>query len=130
MKNKAAFTLIELMITVIIIGIVSAFGIPNYSKMIARAEEKDAIYNLNLIREAVKLHMVREETAPPALADVDAINTALTINVMEQGDITYNCVVSNIYTCFGTHTTGWQVRFRLDTSDGDVDCSIATCPTL
>ncbi len=123
-----AFTITELLVTVIIVGILATFAIPNYTKSINKARAKDAVYNLNLIREAVKLYQVREESYPPALANVSAINNTLKINVMEQEGNVYNCLVANIYTCRATNTAGWQLSFRLDNNDGAVYCSIATCP--
>ena len=128
--NKKAFTLIELMITVIILGIIAAFALPNYTNMVSRAKERDAVCNLEVIREAVNLYIAREGSAPPALANVDAINTTLYINAAEQEGNTYNCSPVNIYQCWANNTDGWQLSFRLNSSNGDVYCSSGPCPTL
>lgn len=47
-----AFTLIELMVVVIIIGILAAFAIPQYTKTIERSHQSEAITNLGIIRGA------------------------------------------------------------------------------
>ena len=72
-KNHNAFTLLEIIITVIIIGLVAAFGIPNYTKAINRAEERDVFVNLELAREGVLIYMDREGVVPPVLVAVSNI---------------------------------------------------------
>ena len=131
-QNNSAFTLSELMIAVVLVGLIAAFGIPSYTKAVNRAKEKDAISNLELIREAVRLYMSREGGATPAvLADVDAINTTFYLNILEQEGNTYSCTAVNIYTCLATNADGWQIEFRLDTNNGAIFCSAGpACPTL
>lgn len=128
--DKRAFTLIELVITVIIIGVIAGFGMPSYTKARDRARERDALSNLELIREAVRIYIAREDDSPPVLANIGDINTTLYLSVLGQEGNTYNCDRSNIYRCFADNTDGWQLRFRLNRNDGAVDCSIGPCPTL
>ena len=129
--DNTAFTLTELMIAVVLVGVIATFGIPSYTKAVNRTKEKDAVANLELIREAVRLYMSREGGATPlGLADVSAINTTFKLNILGQGGNTYQCATSNIYTCRVTNADGWQVQFQLDFNNGDIFCSIAACPTL
>jgi type II secretory pathway pseudopilin PulG len=130
LNSKLSFSITELLVVIIVISLIAVFGIPNYTKMVNRAREKDAQFNLEMIREAVRLYSVRNAAYPPVLANVTAINSTLNINVMEQEGNTYDCLVANIYTCRATNTAGWQLSFRLNLNDGDVFCSIATCPSL
>ncbi len=126
-----AFTLTELMVVVVLTGMIAAFAIPNYTKSVNRVREKNAVANLGVIREAARLYISREGgTPPPALANTAAINATLFLNIIEQEGNTYQCVIANIYTCRATNTHGWQAQFQLDTNDGAVSCSIATCPSL
>ena len=128
--DNTAFTLTELMVVVVLVGLIASFAIPNYTKAVNRAKEKDAIFNLELIREAVRLYMSREGGVPPALADVGTINTTLYLNVIEQEGNAYSCTVADIYTCLATNADGWTARFRLSINNGAVDCGAGTCPTL
>ena len=41
-KNSSGFTLIELMITVAIVGILTAIALPSYNQYIARAKRAEA----------------------------------------------------------------------------------------
>lgn len=47
MKKNKGFTLVELMITVMIVGIISAYAIPNYRDYVIRAEISEALAGIN-----------------------------------------------------------------------------------
>ena len=130
-----AFTLIELIVVVILIGIVAAVGIPNYEKTMERAQEKDAVSNLDIILEAAKLHMSHNDDAFPAdLADIVAINSALTLNIIEQQGNTYSCNSpdANSYECDASNSRGsWTVTIEFDKVTGEsLSCTAGTCPTI
>jgi len=54
MINKKGFTLLEIVIVVIIIGILASLAIPNFGKIKENALDKEAISNLKLIQVAEK----------------------------------------------------------------------------
>ena len=85
---------------------------------------------VEMIREAVRLYMTRENGAPPALADTAAINSTLYLSVIQQQGNTYSCQVANIYTCTVSNSDGWDIEFKLDTDNGDIYCSNGSCPTI
>jgi prepilin-type N-terminal cleavage/methylation domain-containing protein len=60
-KNKRffAFTLVELMVTVIIVGILAALAIPNYINTREKVMDKEAISILKLVRAAEKQYLVK-----------------------------------------------------------------------
>lgn len=68
-SNKG-FSLIELMIVVVIIGILAAVAIPNYISMQNRAKESSVKANAHSVQLVVEDYSVRHNGIYPALADI------------------------------------------------------------
>ena len=66
------FSLIELMIVVVIIGVLAAIAIPNYISMQNRAKEGSVKANAHSVQLAVEDYAVRNDGTYPDLADIDA----------------------------------------------------------
>lgn len=91
-SSKKAFTLTEIMIVIIILGIMASLAIPQYQKTLARAHEKDAVRNLTLLHAAEQIYRVQNgeywpTSGTPTIAD---INSNLKLNIIESG-MTYSC---------------------------------------
>jgi len=133
-KSQNAFTLIELMVAVIILGIIAAFGIPNFSKSQERVVERDGEYNLSTIASAMEMNRVRNDGVYPlgsALDNIGEINTTLSLGVIEQG-IVYSCTGNGtIFTCTANPSNyTWNVKVS-DTDSGNPVCAAPpVCPTL
>jgi type II secretory pathway pseudopilin PulG len=130
-KHRVAFSIIEMMTAVIILSIVALFAIPSYTKAVNRSKERDAVSNLDLIREGVRLYRSRNDGAVPgALPDVASINATFFLNIVEQQGNAYACTTANIYTCTAVNTDGWTAGFRLNNSFGVIYCMAGACPSL
>ncbi len=90
---KRGFTLMELMVVVIIIGIIAAFGMPNYQKSVQKAHERDMVAQLTMLHVANLLYKSyngrywNTSGADQALA---SINSTLAINIIPNAGTTYN----------------------------------------
>ena len=90
MSRNNAFTLIELMIVIVVLGIMAAFAIPNFTKSLDRAYARDARNNLMAIHAAQQIYHAQNGTYWPAGGDLVAINNGLRLNVIANG-VTYTC---------------------------------------
>jgi prepilin-type N-terminal cleavage/methylation domain-containing protein len=77
---KKAFTLIELLIVIIVIGILAGLGLPQYLKAKERALDDEAIANLKLIQAAEKIYHM-EANVYQACADEACLNTNLKLSL-------------------------------------------------
>lgn len=56
MKTKRGFTLLEILIVVVIIGILAGLAIPKFARTIEAAKGKEALVNLETIRTAERMY--------------------------------------------------------------------------
>lgn len=114
MRNTSAFTIMELMVVIIIIGMICAFAIPNYRKSQQLNYERQAIQALALIRESRKLYVARTGTEMPLpLNNIQDINQALSINIVGDNLTIYcNVPAYAAYQCCATSSFGWSLHFE------------------
>ena len=137
--HSQSFSLMELMVVVVIIGVISAFVLPNYYKTIEREHEKEMDRNIKLIYEAQQRYLVRTGDyyrIVNAFAYTDDLNENLKINLIENGT-QYRCSFTDV--CFamrwldGTVLPGeWALELDLNQDINTVCCdtSAGACPTI
>ncbi len=137
--NNRAFTLMELMIVVSVIGIIAAFAIPNYDKAVERNYRKIAEGNLTLIYSANQVYKARYGKYWPGFPnpwqDLTAINTNLNLNIVADG-FEYLCTSTDPlhFSCYAYRGTApgkyWITIFEPDLSPTNPDCTngTSTCP--
>jgi len=73
LRNAKGFTLIELMIVVVIIGILAAIAIPNFISMQDRAREASVRANMHTVQLAIEDFAVQNDGTYPVAADDGAV---------------------------------------------------------
>jgi prepilin-type N-terminal cleavage/methylation domain-containing protein len=91
-RKIAGFTLMELLVVVVIMGIIAAFASPSYTRAIQRARAKDAINNLTAIHAAQLIYRSLNGSfiACADVAAINGINGANSLNVIPNGSA-YSC---------------------------------------
>ena len=80
MRNQKGFTLIELMIVVVIIGILAAIAIPNFIAMQNRAKEGSTKANMHTLQLASEDYGVQNDGVYSATLDASHIGNLLPSN--------------------------------------------------
>ncbi len=85
-KTVKGFSLLELMISVTIAGIITAFALPNYTASQNRANEKDIINQMKIIHAAQNSVFGRTNSFISSTNTIAELNTALGLNIIANGN--------------------------------------------
>jgi prepilin-type N-terminal cleavage/methylation domain-containing protein len=88
-QSKQAFTILELMISVLIVGIIAAFALPDYRKSLDRTMEEDMIRQLQIIYTAENTYFSLHDQYLIA-AGLDDINTGLGLDIIAPPGVIYS----------------------------------------
>ncbi|MGI6147637.1 MAG: competence type IV pilus major pilin ComGC, partial [Bacillota bacterium] len=58
LRNQRGFTLVELMIVIVIIGVLAAIAVPAYSSYVSRAQERTCEANRRTISTAAGMYYI------------------------------------------------------------------------
>lgn len=87
MKAKKGFTLVEILIVVVILGILAAIVIPQFTNASTEAKESSLSSNIQALRSQVELYKIQHnETLPGSYTGVDFV-TALTSKTNAAGEV-------------------------------------------
>jgi len=111
--NRKGFTLVEVLIVVIIIGVLAAIGIPQFSSAIEKAKGGEARAGLGFIQTAEKVYFAENDVYPAAI-------TQLTDLTLSQKYWTFTATGTTTgYTATATRTGGGKYSAQTLTMDSD-----------
>jgi general secretion pathway protein G len=84
-RKNNAFTLVEILIVVIILGILAAIVIPQFTEASEEARESTLTSNLQVLRSQVGLYKIQHRDNYPDSTDSGTFETAMTSQTDEDG---------------------------------------------
>ncbi len=85
-EPRRAFTLVELAVVIVIIGVLAAFGVPRFLKSVERSKAAEAFQYLAAVRSAQERYISKEGVYADDLASLDI--TQSTPKYFDVGEIT------------------------------------------
>ena len=76
LKGRKGFTLVELAVVVVIIGVLAAFSVPRFLDSVERSKASESFNYLSAVRAAQERHQARQGTYSDDLAVLDIQMTA------------------------------------------------------
>src|ERR1700760_4860545 len=70
-RPRSGFTLVELAVVIVIIGVLAAFGVPRFIKSVERSKAAEAFEYLSSVRTAQERYQAQYGTYATNVADLD-----------------------------------------------------------
>ncbi len=86
MKNKTAFTLVEVMIVVAIIALLAAIGIPSILNAMSKAQDKARERNVADVRKAKSMCILPVDMGGQAATNGQVVETGIVLGYMDGVD--------------------------------------------
>ena len=114
LNKKAGFTLMEIMVAVLVIGILAAAGVPYYKDHLERQKAALGITNIRMIADSVERYMVLHPSTVPTNFDVLDIDLDIAGATYDDGNFTFTIVNDDPGYVQGQRNTGeYTLRFIL-----------------
>lgn len=125
MLNKSSFTLVEILVVVIIIGVLVGLALPGFRVAKERVLDREAKANLVLIQGAEKIFLIESGSYYSSSVIAD-INSNLKVHLPAGGTLSWSYAVDNSQATASRLPSGrvWSLTFT-----GNTPCCAGTdCP--
>lgn len=78
MKTKRGFTLVEILLVVVILGVLAAIAVPHFTESSNEAKTTNLCSTLQMMRLQIELYRTQHNGTNPSLADFEAQMTGTT----------------------------------------------------
>ena len=85
MKTKSGFTLVEILIVVVILGILAAIVIPQFTDAASQASESAIMSNLQAVRGQIELYKIQHLDNLPGADSSASLTVAMTTQTQRDG---------------------------------------------
>lgn len=112
--RRGGFTMMEVLIAVVIVGVLAGLAVPNYFKTVEKAKSSEATANLKALHLGQKIYKVDNNSYYGPSNNLDAINTNLNIDLTEENyDLAITAASAAAYTATASRNGGTKV-FTID----------------
>lgn len=127
----SGFSLLELIVVIIIIGVFTMVGLVNHSRIIEQTLDKEADVNLRMVQSAERTYHMEYTVYYPqegSSTDIEDLNEELKIYLPEESDPKWNYTVYSDGTVTAVRNIKDGRTWRLEISDEDPVCAGKYCP--
>jgi prepilin-type N-terminal cleavage/methylation domain-containing protein len=136
MKGLKAFTLMEVIIVTVVLGVIAAFVTPFYAKAVNKTLAQEVVNNLKTIATAQEAYKAGHSgsyfnscSAIMPCCQVSEVNQELGLNIIEQKNLKYGCCNSFILYCYGELPGQWEFRINPGLTSTPA-CASGSCPSV
>jgi prepilin-type N-terminal cleavage/methylation domain-containing protein len=136
MRTRKGFTLVELAVVIVIIGVLAAFGVPKFLNSVEKSKAAEAFNYLSTVQSAQERYIAQNGYYATTVAALDITMpapqyfdtpTTITATAVTTGTPTWSLTLSRLSTASFAYTVAWTQN-GFDTTNSTITTYPAICP--